>query len=474
MSNQPPILEVSDFLADPVKPADFPKTVLRHRNQRAATRVGLSGLSEEAWLAHFGRFRPLDNNLSEPLALRYHGHQFGQYNPDIGDGRGFLFAQFRDPEGRWLDLGTKGSGQTPYSRFGDGRLTLKGGVREVLASAFLEALGVNVSKLFSLIETGEQLQRQDEPSPTRSAVMVRLSHSHIRIGSFQRLAALRQTDAMARLIDHAVRHYYPDASDPDMQKQASKLLELMSADSARMVASWMAAGFVHGVMNTDNFNLTGETFDFGPYRFLPQSDPNFTAAYFDHSGLYRFGAQPGRGFWNMQQLASALTLMTGEETAPLVKALEAYEPAYQQALVEQIHGRLGLKPQRNATDLSFVAELLAWMTESGVSWQGFFHDWFCGEASAHRAKASPRAALYATADFKPVRSQIDARTSDAVERLDRASLQRAEPVDLLYDEIEAIWSTIGDDDDWSIFNAKLEQIDQLRQDLELSAPEGTR
>ena len=121
------------------------------------------------------------------------------YNPEIGDGRGFLFAQLRDDDGRLLDLGTKGSGQTPYSRFGDGRLTLKGGVREILATEMLEALGVDTSKTFSLIETGEELQRGDEPSPTRSAVLVRLSHGHIRIGSFQRLAALRTSD------EHAAR-----------------------------------------------------------------------------------------------------------------------------------------------------------------------------------------------------------------------------------------------------------------------------
>src|SRR5271170_7670008 len=137
------------------------------------------------------RFEPLPGNLEKPLALRYHGHQFDVYNPALGDGRGFLFAQLQDDAGRLLDLGTKGSGQTPWSRGGDGRLTLKGGVREVLATEMLEALGVYTSKSFSLFETGEKLTRGDEPSPTRSSVLVRLGHSHIRIGTFQRLAALK-------------------------------------------------------------------------------------------------------------------------------------------------------------------------------------------------------------------------------------------------------------------------------------------
>src|SRR5690606_32421286 len=180
--------------------ASFPKHILRFRNQRWAERVGLDGLTDEEWINHFGRFQPLPENLRKPLALRYHGHQFRVYNPDIGDGRGFLFAQVRDGQDhRLLDLGTKGSGQTPYSRFGDGKLTLKGGVREVLATEQLEALGVYTSKSFSLIETGEALTRHDEPSPTRSSVLVRLSHSHIRYGMFQRLAYFSLADEMIAL-----------------------------------------------------------------------------------------------------------------------------------------------------------------------------------------------------------------------------------------------------------------------------------
>ncbi len=183
----PKILELGDAFYDPVAPADFPACVPRFVNHRWAEKVGLGDLEAERWAAHFCRFQPLPGNLPQPLALRYHGHQFRVYNPDIGDGRGFLFAQFRDDTDRLLDFGTKGSGQTPYSRTADGRLTLKGGVREVLATEMLEALGVHTSKTFALFETGEQLIRGDEPSPTRSAVMTRLSHGHIRIGTFQRL-----------------------------------------------------------------------------------------------------------------------------------------------------------------------------------------------------------------------------------------------------------------------------------------------
>ena len=184
------ILELADWLGDPVEAADFPQTQLRFRNNRAAAQIGLAHLSDTDWTTHFGRFAPLEGSLPHPLALRYHGHQFRNYNPEIGDGRGFLFAQMRGHDGRLMDLGTKGSGTTPWSRGGDGRLTLKGAVREILATEFLEALGVNTSRTFSVVETGEPLERGDEPSPTRSAVMTRLSHGHIRIGTFQRLLAL--------------------------------------------------------------------------------------------------------------------------------------------------------------------------------------------------------------------------------------------------------------------------------------------
>lgn len=164
--------ELGEGFFDAVFPATFPKRVLRHRDQRRAARVGLDALTDEEWTAHFGGFEPLPGSFPEPLALRHHGHRFRVHDPDLGDGRGFLFARLHDlRDGRLLDLGTKGSGKTPWSRGADGRLTLKGGVREVLATAMLEALGAETSESFSLTETGEALARGDGPSPTRSPVL---------------------------------------------------------------------------------------------------------------------------------------------------------------------------------------------------------------------------------------------------------------------------------------------------------------
>ncbi|MEM9054960.1 MAG: YdiU family protein [Pseudomonadota bacterium] len=456
-----PIEEISAHFADAAEPAAFPKAVLRFRNMRWAEKTNLSSLDAPTWIEHFARFSPLRGNLGQPLALRYHGHQFHVYNPDLGDGRGFLYAQVRDEHGRLLDLGTKGSGQTRWSRQGDGRLTLKGGVREIFAATYLEALGVNTSKAFSLIETGEDLHRNDEPSPTRSAVLVRLNHSHLRFGTFQRAAYHDDIEGMAALIRHVIKHYYPDCEDEALGKATPALFERIAQATGRMIGQWMATGFVHGVMNTDNFNITGETFDFGPWRFLEKSDPNFTAAYFDQQGLYRFGRQPAQGLWALQQLGGALTLVT--ETEDLSAAMQAYEPAYQKSFAAHTLALLGL--QQGPTlrdDLLFLQDFYAWLTESGANWPQTFFDWFGGEASLARTSQSPQAALYNSDSFATLRDQIVSRTPDRPDRLSHAYFQQTHPVDLIIETVEALWAPIAEADDWRPFNTHLKHMEQAR------------
>jgi uncharacterized protein YdiU (UPF0061 family) len=454
-----------DF-ADPVEAADFPETILRFRNDRAAATVGLEGLSDEAWLSHFGRFEPLPDNQPIPLAMRYHGHQFRVYNPDLGDGRGFLFAQLRERgSDRLLDLATKGSGQTPWSRSGDGRLTLKGGVREILAASMLEALGVPTSRAFSLVETGEALTRGDEPSPTRSAVLTRLSHSHIRFGTFQRLAYFDRRDLIVQLVDQVVEIYFPHlAGAPD---RPVALLEATITASANLLARWMSAGFVHGVLNTDNMVVTGESFDYGPWRFLPRNDPNFTAAYFDHQGLYSFGRQPEAVFWNLQQLASCLTLVTDQ--AGLLEALKGFTDAYRIALRGAMLDRLGLKARDPDTDVELINAAFRALAEGGdaLRWEPFFFDWFGGEASEARALAGPRADLYGTETFLAFRRQLAEFEPDRPERLADPIFQRAEPEEMLIDEVESLWAPIADSDDWSPLHAKLDRIEATRAAYQL-------
>jgi uncharacterized protein YdiU (UPF0061 family) len=456
----------ADF-ADPVAPAQFPKHVLRRRNQRWAGHVGLDTLTEAEWEAHFARFVPLPDNMPAPLAMRYHGHQFRTYNPDIGDGRGFLFAQLRDDAGRLLDLATKGSGQTPYSRFGDGRLTLKGGVREVLAAEMLEALGVYTSKAFSLFETGEALVRGDEPSPTRSSVLVRLSHSHIRFGTFQRLAFFERADLINTLIEHCAEAYFPELKGLDAAARAAGLLERTAHEAGRLAASWMAAGFIHGVLNTDNLTITGESFDYGPWRFLPASDPSFTAAYFDETGLYSFGRQPEAVSWALAQLGGALSLVC--PVGPLEAAMSRFAPAYQDGLRNAMFARLKLAPGEREDDLTFLQALFGWLTQSQAGWDQFFHDWIGGEASAARAAESPQASLYQDDSFMVVRLGFEARTrGDLTPLLATPLLQRPAPVSMAIDEVERVWAAIAERDDWSPFETKLADIAEMRETLGLA------
>lgn len=432
--------QVADFLADPVEAARYPEHRIRWRNDRAAAEVGLHGLTDEQWIAHFGRFEPLAGSLPRPLALRYHGHQFRAYNPDIGDGRGFLFAQMRDLNGRLMDLGTKGSGQTPYSRFGDGRLTLKGGVREILATEMLEALGVETSRSFSLIETGEALHRGDEPSPTRSAVLVRLSHGHVRIGSFQRLATLGLRAELERLVAYCLEHYFDEPADAG----PVRLLALVTDRTAWLAASYMAAGFAHGVLNSDNINVTGESFDYGPWRFAPTFDPAFTAAYFDQGGLYAYGRQAEAIHWDVVQLAIALSEIGDSEA--LAAAIAPFAATYRAALVEKMLWRLGVAPRGAEEDTALVQAIERVLIESGAGIDRFFFDWAGGE---------PQSGGYSSDAFAPFRDAV-APYAALIDPDDR--YWQGEPCAMLIEEVEAIWQPIAEADDWSAFDAKIASV----------------
>lgn len=449
-----PATEIDSLmLGDPVAAADFPQTILRYRNDRAAASVGLERLSDDEWIAHFGRFTPLQGSLPRPLALRYHGHQFRHYNPDIGDGRGFLFAQLHDDADRLLDLGTKGSGQTPYSRFGDGRLTLKGGVREILATEMLEALGVNTSKTFSIIETGEALDRNDEPSPTRGAVMVRLSHSHIRIGSFQRAAFHDDQALLARLTDYALTRLYEETPGDNPPAQ---LLGRVVERTADLAASYMVAGFVHGVLNSDNINVTGESFDYGPWRFTRLWDASFTAAYFDHQGLYAFGRQAEAIHWDVAQLAISLRPMT--QAPPLIAELERFPTLYAEAMQRRFCWRLGVEP--GADPGAMIEAAVRAMVTTGTLIDRFFHDWRGGK---------PRdSAIYGDTAWAPFREAIAPFSSVSGAR-DHPYWSDDAPCSMHIDEVEAIWSAIDKDDDWSPLHAKVAAIRRMGKALGASA-----
>ena len=419
-----------------VDAASFPQHLLRYRNDCAAASVGLDGLSESEWIDHFGRFVPLDGNFPRPLALCYHGHQFGTYNPEIGDGRGFLFAQLQAGDGRILDLGTKGSGQTPFSRTADGRLTLKGAVREILATEMLEALGVNSSKTFSVIETGEELQRHDEPSPTRSAVMVRLSHGHIRIGSFQRLRFMDDQDGIEMLVRHAARHYFAGQldADADMEQLAVAFLGAVASKVADTAGAWMAAGFVHGVLNTDNFNITGESFDYGPWRFMDRFDPGFVAAYFDTGGRYAFGRQPEASLWAVCRLADCLVPFCAASL--LEGALQDFYATLETGLRRRLCWRLGVTLEEPAS-IEMSKALFAAAKVSDVGFAQIFHDWHGG---------APRRGDYDSPEWAHFAATLKGATASV--SADHPFFGREQAVALPIEKVEALWAPIADADDW--------------------------
>ncbi|MEZ4272149.1 MAG: YdiU family protein [Myxococcota bacterium] len=452
----------SDFY-DVVEPARFPKHILRYRNQRWAERIGLGHLGAVEWERHMVGFTPLPDNLPQPLAMRYHGHQFDVYNSQLGDGRGFLFAQLKGPEGRLLDLGTKGSGQTPYSRGGDGRLTLKGGVREVLATEMLEALGVYTSKSLSLFETGESLIRGDEPSPTRSSVLVRLNHSHVRIGCFQRQLHHNNRQAIQALLDYSIENLLPSLKGHDDLPLA--FLHEVCRLSARLCAQWLVAGFVHGVLNSDNMTVTGESFDYGPYRFLPYYDPSFVAAYFDHTGLYAYGHQPRAVFKNMARLAQCLSVL--DPGAPWGDRLNHFMPQLRRYRVDACLRRLSVAPINDAADEVLADSCWDYLAEKHVGFDDFFFDWWGGAASKQRACEGPRKASYAMANFLPLKEQLLARQPRDPVPLSSAYFQQDNPCRLLIEDVEGIWDAISQHDDFSPFDAKIGAIRQMGEALAL-------
>ena len=370
--NYEPALESlgADYYDDVVA-ADFPSQILRWRNDDLLAQLGLdpTQVRDEDFTEAFGKF----TNPPHPLlALRYHGYQFGEYNPGLGDGRGFLYGQVRAVDGELYDFGTKGSGRTPYSRGGDGMLTLKGGVREVLAAEALHQMGIRTSRCLSMVETGLDLWRGDEPSPTRSAVMVRFSRSHIRFGTFERLNYLKRPDLIKKLLDHVIEYYYGHLSKIEVVGRYAQFYTELVERVATLVAQWMAAGFCHAVLNTDNMSITGESFDYGPFAFLPTYNPDFTAAYFDHYGRYSYGNQPGICKLNLELLQQPLVAVidTVEMTTALAKFEDYYFAAYKQLMLS----KLGWKGSTTPVWDELLVTTLQLLADTQVGYHQFFYD----------------------------------------------------------------------------------------------------
>lgn len=306
-------------------------------NRPLAARMGL----DPDWLESEAGLAMLAGNAvppgAEPIAQAYAGHQFGGLSPQLGDGRAVLMGEVVAPDGVRFDLQLKGSGPTPFSRRGDGRAWLGPVLREFLLSEFMAAVGVPTTRALAAVTTGETVWRE---SPLPGAVLTRVAQSHIRVGTFEFFAIRGDLDRLRALTEHAIARHYPDAGD------AAGLLRAVVAAQAETVAQWMALGFVHGVMNTDNMAVSGETIDYGPAAFLDGYHPDTKFSAIDRGGRYAYAEQPHVAVWNLAQLASCLIPLMGADTdaavAEATAIVHGFPPLYDAAWLRRFGAKLGL------------------------------------------------------------------------------------------------------------------------------------
>jgi uncharacterized protein YdiU (UPF0061 family) len=293
----------------------------------------------------------------------YSGHQFGSYVPRLGDGRGLLLGEVEGPQGKW-DVHLKGAGQTPYSRFGDGRAVLRSTIREYLCSEAMHGLGIATTRALSIAASNEPVYRE---TTEQAAMLIRLARSHVRFGSFEYFHHRGETEQVQILADHVIEQHLPELTTCDDRYLA--MFRHAVHSTARLIAQWQAVGFAHGVMNTDNMSIIGDTLDYGPFGFLDTYNPDFICNHSDHSGRYAFKRQPIIGLWNCNALANALTSLLSVEV--LTTVLKEYEPLFFDHLLELHRRKLGLTTVEK-DDQSLIDDLLAAMTANHVDYTIFF------------------------------------------------------------------------------------------------------
>ncbi len=338
-------------------------------NEPLAKRLGFDAdvlASEDGVRALAGNSVP---GGADPLALVYAGHQFGGWSPQLGDGRAILLGEVIAPDGARFDVQLKGSGPTPYSRMGDGRAWVGPVLREYIVSEAMHAFGVPTTRALAAVTTGEVVRRE-EPLP--GAVFTRVAASHIRVGTFQYFAARSDRDALEALTTHALDRHAPDAEG------ALGLLNSVVKKQARLIAQWMGLGFVHGVMNTDNMTISGETIDYGPCAFLDTYHPLQVFSSIDQHGRYAFGRQPDIAMWNLAQLASALMPVIDDLEA-VQAAVDRFPDLFRAAWIAVFRAKLGLAAEEEE-DTELVHGLLDCMAKGRADFTNAFRALGTGKA----------------------------------------------------------------------------------------------
>ncbi|MET9230269.1 protein adenylyltransferase SelO [Lentzea sp. NPDC003310] len=345
-------------------------------NEPLASSLGL----DPAWLRAAG-LPFLTGNAAPGVAQAYAGHQFGGYSPRLGDGRALLLGELKDEDGRLRDLHLKGSGRTPFARGGDGLAAVGPMLREYLVSEAMHALGIPTTRALAVVSTGHVVQREE---PLAGAVLARVAASHLRVGSFQYARNTGDVDLLRRLADHAIARHHPGSTH----------LELFShvvAAQASLVARWMLVGFIHGVMNTDNMTISGETIDYGPCAFMEAYDPTTKYSSIDHRGRYAYGNQPIIAEWNLARLAEALLPLFADDeeeaVALALAALRTFEGHFEEAWLGGMRAKLGLS---DGDMKPLLKDLLALMHENHVDFTSFFHLL----SKAARGDAEPARSLF--------------------------------------------------------------------------------
>ncbi len=433
-------------LYEVVEPTPLPDPTLVSLNPDAAPLIDLDPAlsTAEDLAAYLSGARRIPG--AEPLAMRYAGHQFGVWVPRLGDGRAFLLGEARNPRsGKW-DLHLKGGGPTSFARGGDGRSVLRSVIREYLACEAMHGLGIPTTRALAVVGSEAMVRRE---APERAATLLRLAPSHVRFGTFEAVAAAGRPDLVRMLADYVITHHYPG-----FEGRYGAWLREVSVRTARLIASWQAVGFAHGVMNTDNLSIIGITLDYGPFGFMEEFDPGLIANHSDHEGRYAFDQQPAVGLWSLDRLAEALSPLVPREQAH--DALAAYRPALEHHLGLRLRARLGFAEAR-PEDAGLVASLHAllraqradytrffralgtYSTQSGavtpqlageVSDQGALEAWLAGyrdrlaaersrdpERQARMARVNPAYVLRNWLAERAIRHAVDTRDYGEIERL---------------------------------------------------------
>jgi len=350
----------------------FPDLRLLAINEPLAAELRL----DAAWLRSADGLRFLVGNLvpggAAPVAQAYAGHQFGGYVPRLGDGRALLLGELTGPDGHIRDIHLKGSGATPFARGGDGLAAVGPMLREYIVSEAMHALGVPTTRSLAVVGTGRPVQRE---TLLPGAVLTRVASSHLRVGSFQYASATANLDLLRRLADHAIARHHPEAADADHPYLA--LFEAVARVQASLVARWMLIGFIHGVMNTDNMTISGETIDYGPCAFMEAYDPDTVFSSIDHWGRYAYGNQPAIAGWNLARFAEALLPLLSDNVEEGIALAEnsfgAFRDDYDAVWTSGMRAKLGLHGDVDAGVVtSLVDDLLPLLKESHVDYTSFF------------------------------------------------------------------------------------------------------